>query len=115
MLPKRKPLDEPALVVLGYINARHLPPGDGPWALGSSMRVSAVDWEFDWGGTFLDRNTHGETVAALTRAAARDPRVALVVVPAEEHRPDGLYELRAGGRLVRVVTAAALGGRRHAG
>ncbi|MFX0581101.1 hypothetical protein [Nocardia nepalensis] len=101
---KRKPVSEPRPVVLGYINAARIPAGQNEIHVGAPMRARAAECGYTWGGTYLDRGTHGETVAALTRAANANPAVVAVIVPDDTHRPGGQQTITASTRQIRVVT-----------
>ncbi|WP_228001685.1 hypothetical protein [Nocardia australiensis] len=77
------------------------------------MRARAAECGYSWGGTYLDHHTHGETVAALTRAATTNPAVVAVVVPDHTHLPHGQHTITANRRHIRVLTTDTLDGRAH--
>ncbi|WP_433620992.1 hypothetical protein [Nocardia sp. CA-120079] len=105
---KRKPIPESAPVLLGYIDTARIPTGKTAIDVGAPMRARATEYGYSWGGTYLDHHTHGETVAALTRAAAADPAVVAVIVPDHTHLPDGLHTITASTRRIRVLTTHTL-------
>lgn len=104
-LPLRKPKTVPRPVALGYLDTAKIPAGYTIGEVGLPMRVRADEWGFDWGGTHVDMGTHRGTVAALTRAATINPTIHLVVVPDENHFPDGQHDIDAGSRRIPVLTA----------
>ncbi|MFX0574639.1 hypothetical protein [Nocardia nepalensis] len=101
-LPQRKPKPP---VVLGYINAARLSCEHTPEQVGLPMRARAERWGYTWGGVYVDEDTTGQTVAALTRRAAANPHVWLIVVPTDEHLPTPTRKIFTGHSWVRVVTA----------
>ncbi|WP_227999076.1 hypothetical protein [Nocardia australiensis] len=114
---RRKPAPESAPVVLGYIDTARIPAGQTVIEVGAPMRARAAECGYSWGGTYLDHHTHGETVAALTRAAVANPAVVAVVVPDHTHLPHGLHTITANTRHIRVLTTDTiedtLDGRAH--
>jgi hypothetical protein len=107
---KRNTLPEPPPVVLGYIDTARIPAGQTAIDVGAPMRARAAECGYTWGGTYLDRRTHGETVAALTRAAAANPAVVAVIVPDHTHLPDGQQTITASTRQIRVLTTNTVDG-----
>src|SRR5206468_2468042 len=104
MLWKPKPVPAVEPVALGYIKARYLPAAGAVGRLAAPLRACAAEWEYRWGGTYLDRTETGDTLAALTRAATRDPTVALVLIPTDNHRPGDQHETRADTRRIPILT-----------
>ncbi|WP_433194438.1 hypothetical protein ACQP1G_37665 [Nocardia sp. CA-107356] len=106
---RRKPTPESAPVLLGYIDTASISAGKTAIDVGAPMRARAAEYGYTWGGTYLDHHTHGETVAALTRAAAANPAVVAVIVPDDTHLPDGQHTIiTTSTRRIRVLTTHTL-------
>jgi len=93
-------------VALGYINAAHVD-RRAIRQLKQSLRTHAERWGYRWGGTFVGRNRNPIPASALIRAALRNPNVALVIVPTDDHRPAGHHVLHMVRRCVPVATPHA--------
>lgn len=102
MLPQRKPSLSPQLKALGYLNRDRIPVGVAPESVGWASRVWAEEQGYLWGGTYLAFSDDAQTVAALTRAAAR-PDVEVIVVPNSGHLPAGQHVVVTGDRRTRVI------------